>query len=103
LIGSTWTFGGGEPSGPYPKNPSNPTNPPAFNEIGTSMLFNSTMETFQQGKDSTYQASSNNCFACHSVVKGKDSKGIKIPPDPKTKANTSVSHIFGSVNPLPTP
>jgi hypothetical protein len=91
LIGSTWTFGGGEPSGPYPKNPPNPPTPPKFNEIGTSMLFNSTMETFQQG-DSTYQTG-NNCFVCHS----SSSK------DPAKKADTLVSHIFGPVKPLGTP
>ena len=90
LIGSTWTFGGNEPTGPYPKNPANPTNPPAFNEIGTSMLFNSTMETFQQG-DTTYQTG-NNCFACHSNYPSFN---------PNVKADTSVSHIFGSTNPLP--
>jgi hypothetical protein len=90
LIGSTWTFSGGEPSGPYPKNAPNPPTPPPFNEIGTSMLFNSTMETFQQG-DTTYQTG-NNCFACHSNYPAVD---------PKVKADTSVSHIFGSTDPLP--
>ena len=91
LIGSTWTFGGAQPTGPYPKNPANPTNPPAYNEVGGSMLFNSTLETFQQGKDGTYQTG-NNCFACHSNYPSFN---------PAIKANTTVSHIFGGINPLP--
>jgi hypothetical protein len=91
FIGSTWTFGGGPPTGPYPFNPANPTNPPQFNEVGTSMLFNSTLETFQQGTNSTYQVAAKNCFNCHGFSKNND---------PKTKATTSVSHIFGSINPL---
>jgi len=91
LIGSTWTFGGGQPSGAYPNNPANPTNPPQFNEVGTSMLFNSTMETFQQGTDGTYQQGTT-CFGCHSNYPSAN---------PKLQANTSVSHIFKPINPLP--
>jgi hypothetical protein len=91
LIGSIWTFGGNQPTGPYPKNPANPTNPPQFNEVGTSMLFNSTLETFQQGNDGTFQTGTN-CFGCHSNYPSAN---------PKVQANTSVSHIFGSINPLP--
>ncbi len=87
LIGSTWTFGGGEPSGSYPTNP-NPDGSGA-DEIGTSLLLNSTMETFQQGVDTTFQTG-HNCFFCH----GSSTK------NPKVKANTFVSHIFGSTNPL---
>jgi hypothetical protein len=92
MIGSTWTFGGNQPTGPYPKNTPPISNPPKYNEIGTSMLFNSSMETFQQGPDTTWQTG-NNCFACHSNYPSFD---------PTVKANTSVSHIFGSTNPLPT-
>ena len=91
FIGSTWTFGGGQPSGPYPKNPANPTNPPQYNEVGASMLFNSTLETFQQGNDATYQQGTS-CFGCHSNYPSAN---------PNVKANTSVSHIFGAINPLP--
>ena len=86
-----WTFGGGQPSGPYPKNPANPTNPPQYNEVGASMLFNSTLETFQQGNDATYQQGTS-CFGCHSNYPSAN---------PNVKANTSVSHIFGAINPLP--
>jgi hypothetical protein len=87
LIGATWTFGGGQPSGAYPKNPPIPQNPPKFDEIGTSMLANSTMETFQQGGTGL---TGTNCFSCHN----------NLTEDPKTKADTSVSHIFDGINPL---
>ena len=83
LIGSTWTFGGGEPNGSYP------TNPGLADEIGTSKLANSSMETYQQGTDTAYQTGAN-CFSCHT----------SSTTNPKVKADTSVSHIFGSINPL---
>jgi hypothetical protein len=93
LIGATWTFGGGEPNGPYPTSPNHyPAVANGVNEIGTSILANSTMETFQQGADSTFSTGVN-CFGCHG------SSGT----NPATKANTFVSHIFGSTNPLPLP
>lgn len=80
LIGATWTMNGGEPVGPFPTG---------GNEIGTSMLTNSTMETFMQGTDTTF-ATGTNCFACHT------SSGT----NPKVQANTSVSHFFDSIAPL---
>jgi len=86
MIGSTWTFGGGQPNGPYPANPS------VNDEIGTSMLANSTMETFHQGGDTTYNTGLT-CFTCHS------DNGT----DPKVKASTLVSHIFDVLNPLAFP
>ena len=94
MIGSTWTFGGDQPTGQYPANES-----PAMqqqycssqtcNVIGTSMLANSTMETYHQGGDTTYQTGIN-CFVCHSDVTA----------NPNVKASTFVSHIFDSLNPL---
>lgn len=82
MIGATWTFGGGEPNGAYP------TNPGVADEIGTSMLANSSMETYQQGTDTTYQTGTN-CFSCHT------SSGT----NPSVKADTFVSHIFGTTDP----
>jgi hypothetical protein len=97
MIGSTWTFGGKQPSllapnGAYANNAANPPSPPPYNVVGTSMLFNSTMETFQQGGDGTSQTGFN-CFSCHS-----DRTGDVTKP-----ANTFVSHIFDGVSPLPLP
>jgi hypothetical protein len=70
LRGATWTTGG-PPSGHFPTG----------NEVGTSRLANTTMETFQQGSD-TLASSGSNCFSCHST-------------------NTvSVSHLFGPTKPL---
>lgn len=95
MIGSTWTFGGGQPSllspnPAYPNNAANPPSPPPYNVVGTSMLFNSTMETFQQGSDGTFKTGFN-CFSCHSDVTGNVTK----------PASTFVSHIFDGINPLP--
>ncbi len=84
FIGSTWTFGGGEPNGIYPLNPQ------VNDEIGTSVLLNSTMETYQQGNSTAY-GTGTNCFGCH-TASGSDRK---------VKADTEVSHIFGSINALP--
>ncbi len=82
LMGATWTLGGARPTGPFPQG---------GNEIGTSMLANGTMETFAQGND-TKSTSGTNCFACHS----------SNPKETQAQASTSVSHIFGSTNPLKT-
>lgn len=93
LIGATWTFGGTQPSGPYPTNPI--PNGTGANEIGTSMLANSTMETFQQGTNSTFGTAASlngtNCFTCHS----------DYGTNTAVKASTLVSHIFPTTNPLP--
>lgn len=90
MIGSTWTFGGDQPTGAYPNNAPNPPSPPPYNVIGTSMLFNSTMETFQQGSNTSFKTGFD-CFSCHNDYSADNTK----------KASTFVSHIFDGVNPLP--
>ncbi len=76
LIGATWTQGGAAPTGGvYGLNGTAPGV-----SIGTSVLANSTMETyFQQPKYS--------CFTCHS------SSVPSLNPD-------SISHIYGLIQPL---
>ncbi|SHM98938.1 hypothetical protein [Mucilaginibacter sp. OK098] len=76
LIGATWTSGGAAPTGGvYGLNGTAPGV-----SIGTSVLANSTMETyFQQPKFS--------CFTCHS------SSVPALNPD-------SISHIYGKIIPL---
>ena len=54
MIGSTWTIGGAAPTGSFPNG----------NEVGTSRLANSTMETYFQGINTLY-GSGSNCFSCH--------------------------------------
>jgi hypothetical protein len=67
MTGATWTIGGAAPG--------------VNNQVGTSQLANSTMETYQQSLD-TLHRSDNNCFACH-------------------RSNTTgVSRIFKSITPL---
>jgi len=82
LIGATWTWRGASPNGRFPLNPA------LFNEIGTSTLTNSTMETFQQGADPTIQTGTN-CFTCHAdyTLTG-------------ARSSVSVSHIFAPLDPL---
>ncbi|GLQ87333.1 hypothetical protein [Dyella flagellata] len=58
------------------------------NQIGTNLLNNSTMETYDQGINS--QSNGSNCFSCHA-------NGSQPAGQP---ANTAVSHIFTSLVPL---
>jgi hypothetical protein len=73
FMGATWTIGGASPSGAFSSA--------GGNEVGTSQLSNSTMETFQQ-VSTQYDKFSNNCFSCHG------------------SNTTSVSHIFPGLQPL---
>ena len=73
MIGSTWTIGGASPSGPFKSG--------AGNEVGTSQLANTTMETYQQGGSNLWSAGAN-CFSCHG------------------SNTTSVSHIYPFLKPL---
>ena len=59
MSGATWTAGGAPPSGSF-------KNPGGGNEVGTSKLANSTMETYQQGTN-TLWATGTNCFSCHNT------------------------------------
>ena len=76
FLGTTWTFGGAPPTTPFPVG---------GNEIGTSYLSNSTMETYQQWMGTTNPG--NNCLDCH------QSSSSSI-------SNTEVSHIFPFLVPL---
>jgi hypothetical protein len=71
MLCSTWTDGGGAPTGSFRGG----------NEVGTSKLANSTMETYEQGGDTT-AATGLNCFDCH------------------VTNTTSVSHILPAIKPL---
>ncbi|MER9243470.1 hypothetical protein [Mesorhizobium sp. M0633] len=66
FVGATWTIGGASPT--------------ASNQVGTSMLANSTMETYQQGTQAGDKGS--NCFLCH------------------RSNQTGVSHVYKVLNPL---
>jgi hypothetical protein len=73
MAGSTWTIAGAAPTTPFKSG--------VGNEVGTSQLTNSTMETYQQGPDHNWFAQGN-CFLCH-------------------RSNTlAVSHVFDVTNPL---
>ena len=88
LIGSTWTNGGVAPTAPFNSAP----NSGGGNEVGTSQLANTTMETYEQIQTQNPAWSAGvNCFACHQQT---------IPP---TSPTTALSHIFGNLQPLPPP
>jgi type IX secretion system substrate protein len=78
MNGATWTENGLIPTGSFPTG----------NEVGTSKLSNSTMETYQQGATTLF-ASGTNCFTCHTSTASPD--GL---------ADTAVSHIYGAIQPL---
>jgi len=72
MIGATWTKGGVAPGISYglPANEFGAIYP--VNVVGTSQLFNSTMETYDQGANTTIlgnlsngQGLGDNCFDCH--------------------------------------
>jgi hypothetical protein len=75
LIGATWTFGGAPPNGKVYS-----TDTSSGSAIGTSLLANSTMETYFVGNTRT-------CFSCHSKQK-----------DPL--APYSLSHLYEKIRPL---
>jgi|SRR5580692_9012627 hypothetical protein len=84
LTGATWTvngfapIGGGASQALCAKIP-----PPNGCPVGTSALSNTTMETYDQGKDNTLGNGGLNCLSCHSGGN-----------------TTVVSHIFGGIKPL---
>lgn len=92
MIGATWTIGGASPTGPFnrptpgPSGSATPTPVPGSgNEVGTSQLANTTMETYQQGPGTTW-GKGVNCFACHGP-----------------RNTTDISHVFIPLQPLPSP
>lgn len=95
LLGATWTIFGAAPTPQFCFGNNNPpgctsTGAPTLaepgNQVGTSHLANSTMETYQQGSDTTSNGATN-CFSCHTS-------------STQTVATTAVSHIFGAIKPL---
>jgi hypothetical protein len=75
FLGSTWTENGAAPTDCFPQG----------NQVGTSQLANSTMETFQQSTNSNFSQFIS-CFACHSNGSGT--------------VTTDVSHIYSSLQKL---
>jgi hypothetical protein len=82
MLGATWTIGGAAPTPAF----GAPTKTNPGNQVGTSRLANSTMETYQQGANTTSTGGSN-CFSCHA------SSSASI-------ATTAVSHIYEEIKPL---
>ncbi|MFY9646856.1 MAG: hypothetical protein WAK29_16880 [Terriglobales bacterium] len=80
MTGATWTVNGFGPIG----GGNNFPNCGVSNgcPVGTSALSNTTMETYQQGKDNTLANGGLNCLTCHS------------------SNTTNVSHVFGALKPL---
>jgi hypothetical protein len=110
MLGCTWTVGGQSPTGSYGMQPS-PTPSPTPNEVGTSVLANTTMETFEQGNSNSVGKPNQNglnCFDCHN----NNMAPSYVPP--KQLATVPISHIFcesassttgcsGGLEPLPIP
>lgn len=96
LVGSTWTttstpgVSSVSPTSPFNSAP----NSGGGNEVGTSQLANTTMETYEQiASPNPAWGTGVNCFACH--TDGATSNN--------TPATTGLSHIFGVLRPLPPP
>jgi hypothetical protein len=76
LTGATWTAGGVPPTSQFPSG----------NEVGTSQMAGTTMETYQQGPPPGTTGGTN-CLDCHSGNMLGDSSG------------NGLSHIFGTIKP----
>jgi len=85
LTGATWTVNGAAPIGSGASIASCAVLSTVANgcPVGTSALSNSTMETYDQGKDTTLANGGSNCLSCHSGGN-----------------TTVVSHVFGAIKPL---
>jgi mono/diheme cytochrome c family protein len=91
MIGATWTANGLNPTLPTTK------------QVGTNVLNNATMETFQQGVDGL-AADGTNCFSCHT---GNYTAGQPVPPDtmlggngPGGGSDGGLSHIYYELAPV---
>jgi hypothetical protein len=88
MPGSTWTLNGLAPTTSY-GNPGNT----GGNGIGTSLIGNSTMETYFQPANTSFTTQLGNCLVCHQIY-----------PYPQNKQPTAdVSHIYEKTQPLPPP
>jgi hypothetical protein len=77
MTGATWTIGGAGPTGCFKSGGG------GGNEVGTSKLENTTMETYQQGNGPPWATRFGaNCFSCHG------------------SNTTNVSHMFDPLKPL---
>ncbi len=83
LTGATWTVFGGAPTGSGASQASCASSPTTGCPVGTSALSNTTMETYDQGKDTTLANGGTNCLTCHSGGN-----------------TTVVSHVFAGIKPL---
>jgi hypothetical protein len=81
MTGATWTELGEAPTSHFPSG----------NEVGTSVLAGTTMETYQQGIDTTSAHGGSNCFDCHSTFQNSFTAA---------SPSTGVSHVFGALSKL---
>lgn len=72
MTGATWTENGESPTNPFPNG----------NEVGTSQLMNTTLETYVQGAGTLSSGGGLNCLDCHSAN------------------TTAVSQVFSKIKPL---
>lgn len=82
LTGATWTVPGGPPDGSGSFFSGG-------DEVGTSKMANTTLETYDQGDNTA--ATGSNCFSCHS--------GNMLG----TAGGFGLSHVFGQLQPLTFP
>lgn len=100
FTGSAWADDGVEPNNPFygaltPPPPVPPPPPPSTpgNEVGTSQISNSSMETYQQGTTNNGYGQYGNCFQCHN----------QTTPPRSAKPAVQISHIWDSLIALSVP
>ncbi len=83
LVGAVWTQHG--------NIPTYSSGGPAFKQIGSLSLANSTMETYHQEIASSATTANAGCFMCHSIS----------GPEAAKKQGVNVSHIFNEIKAIP--
>ncbi len=84
LIGATWTAGGANPG-------------TGGLQVGTSVLNNATMETFQQGTNGMTSGFAANCFSCH---QGTGALGMLGGNGAGGGSSGGLSHIYFGISPV---
>jgi len=83
MVGASWTAFGQSPTDPFKNSFTLDGNGIILdNQVGTSKLANTTMETYEQGDDTTWASGGQTCMDCHTDSPKAPQSGV------------TVSHVF---------
>jgi hypothetical protein len=79
MVGATWTANGQSPTAPFQTSFNVGGNGIILNnQVGTSKLANTTMETYEQGADTTWASGGQSCMSCHTDFPKALQSGIDV-------------------------